>query len=269
MSDFSVIFICISAMVIAYFVFNIIKSGKAANMKANVKDGTIEFGSIKEKEKELIKKENTLVDESFKEPAELSYLLNKDDGMILDYYKTKKLDNKITSLTVYKEYSNIISQSTLEVQSMIISYIAKNHILEKSPAEFEEYIKEKIRQIRDVYNSNLFSSSIESIKKLKIETICGFYQVTLINLIKDIYNSVYKNHTGQEDLRAKYLEGLLKGGEAGDLNRRELLQNYNSCIISNFTETVVNDSKIVLENIKYMQSFLLGIFHDALKQRGV
>ena len=47
MSDFAVIFICISSIVIAYFVFNIIKSGRTANMKANVKDGTIPFETLR------------------------------------------------------------------------------------------------------------------------------------------------------------------------------------------------------------------------------
>ncbi|MEI0510878.1 hypothetical protein R4K93_14980, partial [Brachyspira intermedia] len=168
MSDFAVIFICISSMVIAYFVFNIIKSGRHANMKANVKDGTIEFGNGGKdeniKQDNYIQKQNNIVHNAFDNPKELRTLENKNNSEILNHYSNDnfKYDDKITSLTVYKEYSNIISQSTLEVQSKIISYIAKNHILNKDKVEFENYLKQKRIEIIDIYNAALFQSNIES-----------------------------------------------------------------------------------------------------------
>ena len=161
MSDFAVIVICISSIVIAYFVFNIIKSGKTANMKANVKDGTIEFGNGGKneniKQDSYIQKQNNIVHNAFDNPKELKTLENKNNNVILTYYSSNnfKYDDKITSLTIYKEYSNIICQSTLEVQSRIISYIAKNHILNKNKSEFEDYLKQKRIEIIDIYNTAL------------------------------------------------------------------------------------------------------------------
>ena len=109
MSDFAVVFICISSIIIAYFVFNIIKSGKTANMKVNAKDGTIEFGTEKP-----IENQNKIVSNAFESPKELAVLESKNNSEILAYYNGDnkdenkfKYDDKITSLTVYKEYSSI------------------------------------------------------------------------------------------------------------------------------------------------------------------
>ncbi|MEI0496626.1 hypothetical protein R4J09_14640 [Brachyspira intermedia] len=258
MSDFAVIFICISSMVIAYFVFNLIKSGRTANMKANVKDGTIEFGSSSKDENT---KQENYIKNAFDVPKEIKTLKNKNNSEILDHYSNDdfKYDDKITSLTVYKEYSNIISQSTLEVQSRIISYIARNHILNKNKIEFETYIKQKRIEIIDIYNVSLFNSNIETIKKLQLENICNFYYMIILDNIKDIYKSIYDNHKVQAIKRKEFLKNLK------NIKPQDRLKSYDVFIRNNFTETAIKDSEIVLENLKYLQKFLLGIFHDNLK----
>ncbi|MEI0526045.1 hypothetical protein R4K54_08985 [Brachyspira murdochii] len=269
MSDFAVIFICISSMVIAYFVFNIIKSGRHANMKANVKDGTIEFGNGGKdeniKQDNYIQKQNNIVHNAFDNPKELRTLENKNNSEILNHYSNDnfKYDDKITSLTVYKEYSNIISQSTLEVQSKIISYIAKNHILNKDKVEFENYLKQKRIEIIDIYNAALFQSNIESIKKLQLENICNFYYMIILDNIKDIYKSIYNNHKVQAIKRKEFLKNLK------NIKPSDRLKSYDVFINNNFTETAIRDSEIVLDNLKHLQKFLLGIFHDNLKYNGV
>ena len=263
MSDFAVIFICISSMVIAYFVFNIIKSGRHANMKANIKDGTIEFGNDKISTEKNIDKQNKIVSNAFESPKELQTLTNKNNDEIINYYNNNfKYDDKITSLTVYKEYSNIISQSTLEVQSRIVSYIARNHILNKNKSEFESYLKEKRIEIIDIYNVALFNSSIESIKKLQLENICNFYYMIILDNIKDTYKSIYDNHKEQALKRKEFLKNLK------NIKPQDRLKSYDVFIHNNFTETAIKDSEIVLENLKYLQKFLLGIFHDNLKYNG-
>ncbi|MEI0447890.1 hypothetical protein R4J03_12650 [Brachyspira intermedia] len=261
MSDFAVIFICISSIVIAYFVFNIIKSGRTANMKANVKDGTIEFGSSSKDENT---KQENYIKNAFDVPKEIKTLENKNNSEILNHYSNDnfKYDDKITSLTVYKEYSNIISQSTLEVQSKIISYIAKNHILNKDKVEFENYLKQKRIEIIDIYNVALFQSNIESIKKLQLENICNFYYMIILDNIKDIYKSIYNNHKVQAIKRKEFLKNLK------NIKPQDRLKSYDVFIHNNFTETAIKDSEIVLENLKYLQKFLLGIFHDNLKYNG-
>ena len=269
MSDFAIIVICISSIVISYFVFNIIKSGRHANMKANVKDGTIEFGNNtnnekvneKIKEENYIQKQNNIVHNAFDNAKELQTLQNKNNDEILNYYNNDKFiyDDKITSLTVYKEYSNIISQSTLEVQSKIIAYIARNHIINKDKVEFEAYVKEKRIEIIDIYNVSLFNSNIESIKKLRLENICNFYYMIILDNIKDTYKSIYNNHKVQYIKRKEFLNNLK------NIKPSDRLKSYDVFIHNNFTETAIRDSEIVLDNLKHLQKFLLGIFHDNLK----
>ena len=273
MSDFAIIVICISSIVISYFVFNIIKSGRHANMKANVKDGTIEFGNNtnnekvneKIKEENYIQKQNNIVHNAFDNAKELQTLQNKNNDEILNYYNSDKFiyDDKITSLTVYKEYSNIISQSTLEVQSKIIAYIARNHIINKDKVEFETYVKEKRIEIIDIYNVSLFNSNIESIKKLRLENICNFYYMIILDNIKDTYKSIYNNHKVQYIKRKEFLNNLK------NIKQEDRLKSYDVFIHNNFTETAIRDSEIVLDNLKHLQKFLLGIFHDNLKYNGV
>ena len=273
MSDFAIIVICISSIVISYFVFNIIKSGRNANMKANIKDGTIEFGNNtnnekvneKIKEENYIQKQNNIVHNAFDNAKELETLQNKNNDEILNYYNSDKFiyDDKITSLTVYKEYSNIISQSTLEVQSKIIAYIARNHIINKDKVEFETYVKEKRIEIIDIYNVSLFNSNIESIKKLRLENICNFYYMIILDNIKDTYKSIYNNHKVQYIKRKEFLNNLK------NIKPSDRLKSYDVFIHNNFTETAIKDSEIVLENLKHLQKFLLGVFHDNLKYNGV
>ena len=273
MSDFAIIVICISSIVISYFVFNIIKSGRHANMKANVKDGTIEFGNNtnnekvneKIKEENYIQKQNNIVHNAFDNAKELETLQNKNNDEILNYYNSDKFiyDDKITSLTVYKEYSNIISQSTLEVQSKIIAYIARNHIINKDKVEFETNVKEKRIEIIDIYNVALFNSNIESIKKLRLENICNFYYMIILDNIKDTYKSIYNNHKVQYIKRKEFLNNLK------NIKQEDRLKSYDVFIHNNFTETAIRDSEIVLDNLKHLQKFLLGIFHDNLKYNGV
>lgn len=272
MSDFAIIVICISSIVISYFVFNIIKSGRHANMKANVKDGTIEFGNNtnnekvneKIKEENYIQKQNNIVHNAFDNAKELETLQNKNNDEILNYYNSDKFiyDDKITSLTVYKEYSNIISQSTLEVQSKIMGYIARNHIINKDKVEFETYVKEKRIEIIDIYDTALFNSNIESIQKLRLENICNFYYMIILDNIKDTYKSIYNNHKVQYIKRKEFLNNLK------NIKPSDRLKSYDVFINNNFTETAIKDSEIVLENLKHLQKFLLGIFHDNLKYNG-
>ena len=273
MSDFAIIVICISSIIISYFVFNIIKSGRHANMKANVKDGTIEFGNNtnnekvneKIKEENYIQKQNNIVHNAFDNAKELQTLQNKNNDEILNYYNNDKFiyDDKITSLTVYKEYSNIISQSTLEVQSKIMGYIARNHIINKDKVEFEAYVKEKRIEIIDIYDTALFNSNIESIKKLRLENICNFYYMIILDNIKDTYKSIYNNHKVQYIKRKEFLNNLK------NIKQEDRLKSYDVFIHNNFTETAIRDSEIVLDNLKHLQKFLLGIFHDSLKYNGV
>ncbi|WP_028331204.1 hypothetical protein [Brachyspira alvinipulli] len=261
----SIIGICTTILIIGKWVKELIMHNKQANLKANLKDGTIEFGNDKTNIEKPIENQNKIVSNAFEAPKELDVLESKSNTEILDYYNSNnfKYDDKITSLTVYKEYSSIISQSTLKVQSQIISYIAHNHILNKNKSEFEKYVKEKRIEIIGIYNTSLSKSDIISIKKLGLENICNFYYMIILDKLKDIYKSIYNNHKIQYDKRNEFVKNLK------NIPAKDRLKSYDVFINNNFTETTIKDSEIVLENLEYLQKFLLGIFHDNLKYNGV
>ncbi|PCG18911.1 hypothetical protein [Brachyspira sp. G79] len=267
----SIIGICITILIIGKWVKDLILHNKQAKLKANIKDGTIEFGNDKVNTEKTIENQNKIVSNAFESPKELAVLESKNNSEILAYYhgdnkkdeNNFKYDEKITSLTVYKEYSSIISQSTLKVQSQIISYIVHNHILDKDKAELREYIKAKRIEIINIYNDALSKSSIMSINKLGLENICNFYYMIILDKIEDIYKSIYNNHQAQYDKRKAFMKNLK------NIPSADRLKSYDVFINNNFTETTIKDSEIVLENLEYLQKFLLGIFHDNLKYNGV
>ncbi|OEJ13847.1 hypothetical protein BFL38_03635 [Brachyspira hampsonii] len=267
----SIIGICITILIIGKWVKDLILHNKQAKLKANIKDGTIEFGNDKVNAEKTIENQNKIVSNAFESPKELAVLESKNNSEILAYYHGDnekeenkfKYDEKITSLTVYKEYSSIISQSTLKVQSQIISYIVHNHILDKDKAELREYIKAKRIEIINIYNDALSKSSIMSINKLGLENICNFYYMIILDKIEDIYKSIYNNHQAQYDKRKAFMKNLK------NIPSADRLKSYDVFINNNFTETTIKDSEIVLENLEYLQKFLLGIFHDNLKYNGV
>lgn len=267
----SIIGICITILIIGKWVKDLILHNKQAKLKANIKDGTIEFGNDKVSAEKPIESQNKIVSNAFESPKELAVLESKNNSEILAYYhgdnkkdeNNFKYDEKITSLTVYKEYSSIISQSTLKVQSQIISYIAHNHILDKDKEQLREYVKAKRIEIINIYNDSLSKSNIISINKLGLENICNFYYMIILDKIEDIYKSIYNNHQAQYSKRKSFMKNL-KNIPAADR-----LKSYDVFINNNFTETTIKDSEIVLENLEYLQKFLLGIFHDNLKYNGV
>lgn len=261
MSELTIIVITLSALIAVFLVVRVIEKGKHINAKANIKDGTIEIGSPQKIENN-IEKQNKVVDNAFNTPYELSVLESKNNNEILTHYKNVKYDDSITKLIVYREYSNIVSQSTIKVFSNIISYIARNHILSKNAIEYEEYVKKKRAEIIDIYDKALAESDIESISNLDVNKISGYYYVVILDMIKDFYLSIYNNHKEQENKRKEFLKNLK------NIEAKNRLKSYEVFITNNFTETTIKDADILLESLDYLQKFLLGIFHDNLKYNG-
>ena len=85
----------------------------------------------------------------------------------------------------------------------------------------------------------------------------------MIDNIKDTYKSIYDNHKEQVLKRKEFLKNLK------NIKPQDRLKSYDVFIHNNFTETAIRDSEIVLDNLKHLQKFLLGIFHDNLKYNGV
>lgn len=256
MSEFSIVLLSVLGCVALFIIYKIIMSGKQVKGKIDLKNKTIEMHNIND----TVNKENSIVDNSFIEAKELIKLKDKDNKQILEYYKKTDYNDDITKLIVYIEYSKIISRTIIDVFSLVISYIAKNHILSKDKNEFNIYVKEKRIIIIDMFNVALSKSSIDSIKKLSIDKVCNLYYIIVLDNIKDMYESIYDNHLIQADKRKKFLNNLK------NIDAKDRFKSYDLFIRNNHTETTIKDAEIVKEHTEYLLTFLLGLFHDMIEK---
>lgn len=256
MSELSIIIrtalICIAVVSSIYFVYKIIATGKQANVKADLKNKVIEFGNMSS--------QTNIIDNSFNKDKEINKLRDKNNNEILDFYKKKQYDDDITRLTIYIEYSKIISRTIIDVFSIVISYIAKNHILSKDKSEFDLYVKEKRLLIIEMFDKSLSNSSIDCIKKLSINKVCNFYYMIVLDLIKDMYCSIYENHKIQAEKKKEFFSNLK------NIAKEDRFKSYDVFIRNNHTETNIKDAGIVKDSMEYLLNFLLGLFHDMIER---
>lgn len=264
--DWTVFVICFTSVIVLLIIYLIVKENKKhrkegerteTTAKVDWKNGSFEIGN---KTSDNLQKQNQIVEKSFNTQSELEKLEGKSNKQILEYYKKKDYNDTITRLVVYIEYSKIISRTIIDVFGLVISYIAKNHILSKDKNEFNTYVKEKKIIIISMFDTALSKSSIESIQKLSIDKVCNFYYIIVLDNIKDMYDSVYENHLLQADKRKKFLSNLK------NIEAKNRFKSYDDFIRNNYTETATKDAEIVKEHTEYLLNLLLGLFHDMIEK---
>lgn len=263
--DFNIAFICVASIIVMFFIYLIIKETTRnrkkgehteTTAKVNWKDGSFEIGN---KVTDNIKKQNEIINNAFASPNQILELEGKSEKEVLNHYNGKNYNDRITRLLVYIEYAKIINTVTRKVQASLVSYVAYNCISEKTEAEFDAYIKQKRLEIIDRYNIELSKSSVESIKKLSLESVCNFYYVIILNMLKEMYNSIYNNHKSQAGTRVKFKTP--KG-----LTKEEKLAKYKEFIHENIRQRDIKDAEIIDESMDYLVNFLLGLFHDIVEK---
>lgn len=269
MSD--IIVICITLIIAIGGIVFLVERGRKFKLKVDAQNKTLDLSSDIDEKKDSPKtslhnnvvKQNELVSNTFNISKEINALQGKTDTQIIEYYNNINYNDYITKLEIYKEYSQIVMQSTIEVFTTIISYIAANHILNKNSIEYENYIIDRRIYLISIYNDNLKQADNPAISSLTINKICGFYEANLYSIIRDFYLGIYTNHSKQADKRHTFVKNL------SNLEPKDRLRSFEVFASNNFTETTIKDAEIVKKSLQYIQSFLLGIFHDRIKENGL
>lgn len=269
MSD--IVVICITIIVVISGIVFLVERGRKFKLKMDIQNKTLDLSSHIDEKKESpktslhnnLEKQNKIISDTFSESGEISALQGKTGTEIKEYYNNINYNDYITKLEIYKEYSQIVMRSTIEVFITIISYIAANHILNKSGIEYENYIIDRRLYLISIYNDNFKQADNPAISSLTINKICGFYEANLYSIIRDFYLGIYTNHSEQADKRRAFVKNL------SNLEPKDRLKSFEVFTSNNFTETTIKDAAIVKESLQYIQSFLLGIFHDRVKENGL
>ena len=216
MSDFAIIVICISSIVISYFVFNIIKSGRHANMKANVKDGTIEFGNntniersiknVKEVKKEIlnsdeINEEKLLNNLNIKVPTEKEF--NYQEAIKKYQAEIYSLKNKYISKTIYIAFLYIVLNWEVYTRTIFRKVIYKNGISKYEGHKYSEYKQKYIDNIILTFNQLLQKSEIKSIKNKELQIILNTNMLLFNMELNRIFDDIKNRHIDAENNRKK------------------------------------------------------------------
>lgn len=269
MSD--IVVICITIIITIGGIVFLVERGRKFKLKVDAQNKTLDLSSHIDEKKDNpkpplynnLKKQNEIVSNTFNESKEINALEGKAGLQIAEYYNNISYNDYITRLEIYKEYSQIVMKSTVEVFVTIISYIAANHILNKNSIEYENYIIDRRLYLISIYDDNLKQADNPAISSLTINKICGFYEANLYSIIRDFYLGIYTNHLEQENKRRSFIKNL------SNLEPKDRLRSFDVFASNNFTETTIKDAAIVKESLQYIQSFLLGIFHDRVKENGL
>ena len=272
MSDFAIIVICISSIVIAYFVFNIIKSGRHANMKANIKDGTIEFGNnanssiqnVKEVKKEILNsdvtnEEKLLNNLNIKVPTEKEYNYKE----AIKKYKAEiyNLKNKYITKTIYIAFLYIVLNWEVYTRRVFRKVIYKNGISKYDGHKYSEYKQKYIDNIVLAFNQLLQKSEIKSLKNKDIQIILNTNMLLFNMELNRIFDDIKNRHIDAENNRKKINLSLIENKtDSRDILKNEL-ENIND-----FNEALreIEDS-ILNKDIKELKEFILGSFLNMLK----
>ena len=102
----SIIGICTTILIIGKWVKELIMHNKQANLKANLKDGTIEFGNNKANIEKPIENQNKIVSNAFESPKELAVLESKNNNEIPNnkFDDIKKFNKKNRNLFIKEIY---------------------------------------------------------------------------------------------------------------------------------------------------------------------
>ena len=272
MSDFAIIVICISSIVISYFVFNVIKSGRHANMKANVKDGTIEFGNntnssiknVKEVKKEILNsdimdEEKLLNNLNIKVPTEKEF--NYQEAIKKYQAEIYNLKNKYISKTIYIAFLYIVLNWEVYTRKIFRKVIYKNGISKYEGHKYSEYKQKYIDNIILTFNQLLQKSEIKSIKNKELQIILNTNMLLFNMELNRIFDDIKNRHIDAENNRKKINLSLTEN----NFGSREIFENELENI-KDFNEALreIEDS-ILNKDIKELKDFILGNFLSMLK----
>lgn len=237
--DINIIVICITTIIITFFVYMIFKHKRGGHIEFDTKTGKLLLKTLNEDNKDK------------EEPK-------------ADDIKDKKVFNKndfITELKIYKDFTYIINNATLKIFSDCMLFLVKNNITKKSRFEYNQYATEKIKLFTYHYDNSFKECVNKYLRQIKIRDILGMYNHISKTEFKNFYHNVYNNHLELDKKNKENLEYLIKKEETEKV-KLALLQ---ASIINNCNEIIHSDMQLLHEVLNNFNNVLLNMFYDKLK----
>ena len=239
--ELNLIVVCITLIIITFFVYMLFKDKRGGHVEFDMKTGKVLLKTLKN--------DNDAKDKDEPNEAEI---------------ENKKVFDKndfITELKIYKDFNYIINNATLKVFSDCILFLVKNNITKKSQYEYNHYATEKIKLFTQYYDDSFVNSVNKYLRRVNIKRILGIYNHISKTEFKNFYMNVYDNHLELEKKNKENLEYLIKKEET-EAVKLALLQ---ASILNNYNEIIHSDTQLLHEALNNFNNILLNMFYDKLK----
>lgn len=237
--ELTVIVICVTAVIITFFVYMLFKDKADGQVEWDTKTGKLKL--TKSVQKVLHDKQEEV-------------------DNIVDYYKQYKSKSNIEQLNAYKDFCFAIAYSTISIYKEILKFLRNNNITEMGISKYNEYILEKIKFVSATYDEHFRQSKNELVKNISIRDILGSYRTIARQMIKDFFKQVYDNHAHLNNKRKDY---ILKINEQTE-NPAERLSMLYSLMFKDMNEALDNDEAGLYSLILEINNVLIGLWHDIL-----
>ena len=241
--DYTIIGICITAIIITFFIYMIIKDKKGGHLELDTKLGKILLKTMNEHNHNN-NNSNEIKEEDIKDKKEF----NKNDY--------------ITELKIYKEYTYTINSASLKVFSDCIIFLVKNNITKKSQIEYNNYAQEKIKIFTNYYNEAFANSPNQYLKKINIRKVLGYYSNLTLSEFKTFYSNVYNNHLELDRKNKENIEIIKEKSADEDLQ----LVLLKEAILNSYNEIIYSDTQLLQESLNNFNNVLLNLFYEKLEE---
>jgi hypothetical protein len=240
--DYTIIGICITAIIITFFIYMIIKDKKGGHLELDTKLGKLLLKTMNDQNAN--NNSNEIKEEAINDKKEF----NKNDY--------------ITELKIYKEYTYIINSASLKVFSDCIIFLVKNNITKKSQIEYNNYATEKIKLFTSYYNEAFANSPNQYLKKINIRKVLGYYSNLTLSEFKTFYSNVYNNHLELDRKNKENIEIIKEKSTDEDLQ----LVLLKEAILNSYNEIIYSDTQLLQESLNNFNNVLLNLFYEKLEE---
>lgn len=254
--EINVIVICITLIIITFFVYMLFKDKKAS--------GSIEYDT---KTGKLLMKKIANDNQRFNNDAEIiepSEALQKQYEGKKEQIKNEKncVDEVLSGLDLYKEFSLILHKVNLLMIEDMATFIIKNGILQQTDIQYNIYIKNKIKYYTELLNNGFSQSKNEYLKNMNTEILMGTYKkVIFFDAVQGLGN-IYENHKAFADKKDVFLKNV-NVIDANEFIKKimERLSEYEKGLV----DLIHSDLAVSLLVIQDFTDTLHGLFIQYIK----
>lgn len=236
MNEFNILIICITLLIIVFFIYLLFKDKKAG--------GEIEFDTKKGKVK--LKK---IINSNAEKEKSINELKNNS-------YE----DDRISQLKIYKEFVIILNVAQNSIIKDISIFLRHNNITDMDISQYNVYIQNKIILISSTYNNEFAKSKNPFINIITIENLLGKLRPIIRQNIKDFFNSVYDTHKVLNDKRLDYIKQIRKDTD----DKGNLLSELYKLMYKDLNDCLDKDTATLYLMMNEIDSVLISLFHDLL-----